>query len=160
MGSEAMADHARHPLVGLQLAGATLFVERGKVRELALALGEDDPVFRDEAAARAAGFERIPAPPTFTTTIAHWLGADMGIGELGLDLRRLLHGEASWEYLAPVYVGDELRAERCVTDVTTRDGKRGGTMTLVTVTTDFINQDGTTVIRHRDLLIETAKEAS
>ncbi|MEX2195917.1 MAG: MaoC family dehydratase N-terminal domain-containing protein [Thermoleophilaceae bacterium] len=145
-------------LIGKDLGGASFPVERGKVRELVRALGDDDPVYTDLEAARAAGFERIPVPPTFTVTLTHWLGADMGFGALGLDLERVLHGESSWEYLAPVYVGDQLTASRRVSDVTTREGKRGGTMAFITLATEFGNGDGKTVIRQKDLIIERAGE--
>ncbi|MDY6871674.1 MAG: MaoC family dehydratase, partial [Actinomycetota bacterium] len=39
--------------------------------------------------------------------------------------------------------------------VTTREGKRGGTMTMVSIQTDFINQRGELVVRQTDVLIET-----
>jgi acyl dehydratase len=74
---------------------------------------------------------------------------------LDLDLRRVLHGESTWEYLAPVSVGDQLAARRRIVDVTTRPGKRGGEMTLVTFEIDFVNQNGDTVLRERDVVIQT-----
>jgi acyl dehydratase len=72
-----------------------------------------------------------------------------------MDLGRVLHGESSWEYLAPVTVGDQLRATRRLADITTRPGKRGGDMTLYTFETDYVNQHGTTVIRERVVVIQT-----
>jgi hydroxyacyl-ACP dehydratase HTD2-like protein with hotdog domain len=78
---------------------------------------------------------------------------------LGLDLKRVLHGESSWEYLAPVHVGDELVAHRRIADITTRPGKRGGEMTLVTFEMNFVNADGDTVLRERDVVIQTGGPA-
>src|SRR6476646_10058828 len=34
--------------------------------------GEDDPVWYDPDAARAAGFAGVPAPPTVSVLLAHW----------------------------------------------------------------------------------------
>lgn len=80
-------------------------------------------------------------------------------GALGLDLRRVLHGECGWEYFAPVLVGDELTETRRVSNVTSRQGKRGGTMTMVTIETDFTNQRDELVVRQTDILIETGGPA-
>lgn len=147
-----MAD-ASH--IGLELGELSFPVDRSKVRELALAAGDDDPIYVDESAAREAGFPAIPAPLNVAVLAMHWRGSDDMLERLDLDLRRVLHGEVGWEYVAPVYVGDELTATRRVGDVTTREGKRGGKMTLVTIETEFRNQDGATVLRQTDTLVET-----
>ncbi|MFN6554194.1 FAS1-like dehydratase domain-containing protein [Mycolicibacterium septicum] len=142
-------------LVGTHLGTTTFPVDRSKVREFALSLDDHNPVYQDAAAAHAAGFGAIPAPPTFVVSSAHWRSdADM-LSALGLDLRRVLHGECGWEYFAPVLVGDELTETRRVSDVTSREGKRGGTMTMVTIKTDFTNQRDELVVRQTDVLIET-----
>lgn len=119
-------------------------LERSKLRELALALGDDDPVWHDEEAARAAGFDGVPLPPTATVIAAHWTPGEL-IGRpvgLGLDVARLLHGESAWTFAGPpLRLGDVLVARAVVTDVQQREGRRGGTLTLVTVTTTF-TRDG------------------
>jgi peroxisomal enoyl-CoA hydratase 2 len=43
-------------------------VEAGKVEEFARAVGDDNPVHRDANAATGQGFDRVPAPLTFTRT--------------------------------------------------------------------------------------------
>jgi len=55
--------------VGESIQSVTGFtVETGKVAEFAATLGDDDPFYRDEAAAAARGFKRRPALPAFTRT--------------------------------------------------------------------------------------------
>ncbi len=78
-------------------------VERSKLVELARAVGDLDPVWHDPAAARAAGFEEIPALPIATVLADHWRrdGALSHALLLGLSVETLLHGERSWEYLRP-----------------------------------------------------------
>jgi hydroxyacyl-ACP dehydratase HTD2-like protein with hotdog domain len=132
-------------------------VERGKLAELARAFHETDPAWHDDAAARAAGFAAPPCPPTASALLDHWRpgGALAPALAIGADLERLLHGEAEWTYYAPLASGDELTASTRVVDVATREGRRGGAMTLVTVETALTNQDGDLAVRRRDVLIET-----
>lgn len=142
-------------LIGKDLDEFPLPVERSKVREFARALLDDDPVYQDAEAAKAAGFDGIPAPLTFSAASMHFRDDLPLFADLGLDLKRVLHGENSWEYLAPVNVGDELVGHRRIADITTRPGKRGGDMTLVTFETNFVNQSGDTVLRERTVVIQT-----
>ena len=51
-------------VVGKELGTISFPIEAGKVLEMARALHDDHPVYRDEAAARAHGFMAIPAPLT------------------------------------------------------------------------------------------------
>ncbi|CAN5628725.1 MaoC family dehydratase N-terminal domain-containing protein [soil metagenome] len=147
-----MADQS---LNGKDLGTATFPVDRSKVREFARSLGDLDPIYTDVEVARAAGFTDIPVPPTFVVSSAHWREEDNMVATLGLDLRRVLHGECGWEYHGPVVVGDELTATRRVSGVSTRAGKRGGTMTMVSIETDFTNQRGELAVRQTDVLVET-----
>jgi hypothetical protein len=131
-------------MAGRELGTVTFPVERSKLMELARAFHDDDPLWHDTA------------PPTVTVLADHWRehGALSAAIALGADLERLLHGEAAWEYLVPVRPGDTLTATSRVGEITTREGKRGGAMTLVAIETDFVNQHGELAVRRRDTLIE------
>ena len=59
----------------------------------------------------------------------------------------------------PVRAGDQLTATTHITGSTTREGKRGGTMTLIMLETEFTNHCGELAIRRRDTLIETGAPA-
>ena len=144
-----------HSVIGRELDEFPLPVERSKVREFARALRDDDPVYQSDDVARQVGFAGIPAPLTFAAASMHFRDDLQVFEQLGLDLGRVLHGETTWEYLAPVHVGDELVARRRIADITRRPGKRGGDMTLVTFEIEFVNQHGETVVRERDVIIET-----
>jgi acyl dehydratase len=144
---------------GRRLRQVTFPVERSKLRELALALHDEDPVWHDPAAAAAAGFDGVPVPPTATVLAAHWAPGGL-IGpplELGLDRARLLHGESAWTFTGmPLRAGDELTATLTVADVSRREGRRGGTMTLLMIDTTFVNQRGEDVATLRDTWVERA----
>ena len=143
-------------IVGQEIDEVTFPVDRSKLAELARSFGDADPAWHEPQAAQAAGLDAVPTPPTVTVLVNHWRsGGVAGLVEaIGADLSRILHGEAAWEYLAPVRLGDTLTARQKVVDVTQRQGKRGGTMTLIKIGTEFSNQHGELVVRRTDTLIE------
>ena len=137
-----------------------LVVEAGKVDEFARAIRADNPAHRDETAARDQGFEAIPAPLTFTRTSYFERyrpdGVDEHLGfDLGLDPRYLVHGEQEYEYERPVTVGDTLAGTTSLTDVSQREGGRGGTLTFVVFKTAFHDEGGDLVLTERNTRIET-----
>ena len=143
-------------LVGKQIGETTFPIDRSKLAELARAFGDTDPVWHDPPAAQAAGFDAVPAPPTVTVLAAHWRegGVPGMVAAIGADLSRVLHGESEWEYFVPVRMGDTLTSRDIVADVTQRQGKRGGTMTMIKIQNEFINQRGELAVRRTDILIE------
>ncbi len=131
----------------------TLDVERGKIREFVRATGTLDEVHRDRDAAEAAGFASIPAPLTFSVSVAHLRDQAAFVRELGLAIERIVVGSVSWEYHRPVLAGDELRALRRVESDESRTG-RSGPMRLITLVTEFTDPAGGLVVTHREVLIE------
>ena len=150
-----------HSVEGKELGTVRFPVESSKFAELARALHDDDLVWHDPSAAAAVGFDHVPAQPTATVVVDHWRpdGALGHAAALGLDLTRVLHGEAAWEFLEPIRLGDELTATTTVAGVSSREGKRGGEMTLITLETTFVNQRGNLALRRQDTLIETGPRA-
>jgi len=114
--------------IGRRTEALVVDVEKGAIRRFAEALGDQDPIYYDEAAARAAGYGRIPAPPTFPTSLRP---PDIREG-MGVDMRRLLHGEQSFDLRRPLYAGDRLRVHARVADITEKAGKSGVMDVLVT----------------------------
>lgn len=93
-----------------------LTVETEKVAEFASAVGDGDPMFREPEVASRRGFERVPAPLTFTRTSMFPRHRPAGVGRLGFDIRYELHGEQAYELARPVYVGDTLSGWTMQTD--------------------------------------------
>lgn len=146
---------------GRVLETVTFDLNRSKLAELARAFHEEDPVWSQADAARAAGFATLPVPPTATVIADHERqgGALAHAEALGVDIGRLLHGEAAWEFERPLRLDDRLTATSKVTGVKTREGKRGGTMTFITIETTFLDHAGAVVATRRDTLIETGARA-
>ena len=132
----------------------TMHVERGKIREFARAIKDDNPIYFDETFATQTVGGLMP-PPTFSMTLGLW-DDRRNRPLLTYDVRRLLHGEQEFEYLAPIYAGDVLTAVGRVADVYEKQGSRGGTMTFGVLETTFTNQRGELVLRSRSTLVETA----
>ncbi len=142
-------------LIGTKGGTVEMAVERGKIREFARATKSSHPAHLED---------RVPvAPPTFLTTSALWTGpADMAsspILKLGLDLRRVLHGEQEYVFFGePPRAGTELIGETKIGDIYEKEGKRGGTMVFVQMVTEFKDaKTGTPVAEARSTIIQTAK---
>jgi acyl dehydratase len=131
-------------------------VERGKIREYALALGLTDPIHTDVEAARAAGFDDLVAPPTFTRQFWHENDANDPMPHLGYDPKRRLHGEQEFEYYKPLVAGMVLHGRNVIVSTWEKAGRRGGQMTFVVIETRFTDEAGTLMQVARRTLIETA----
>lgn len=111
-----------------------VIVERGQIRLFAKAIGESNPVHFDPTSAQAEGYPDLLAPPTFGACLKFIAPAESpAYDELGLDYRRLLHGEESIEYFKPIFAGNQLSL---VTEITDIYEKKGGALEfLVRITT-------------------------
>jgi acyl dehydratase len=127
--------------VGREFTPVTARVEPGRLRFFLDTLGESNPVYRDESAARAAGHSATPVPPTYLFCL-EMMDATIPfefLTALNIDLARVLHGEQRFDYHAPVVTGDTLTFGPRVTGVSE---KKGGAMTLVVIETSVTNQNG------------------
>jgi acyl dehydratase len=130
----------------------SMLVETGRLCFFAKAIGETDPVYTDEAAARAAGHRALPVPPTFLFCLEMERPDPFGwLAELGLDLGRILHGEQSFTYHAPCYAGDTLHFETKITD---SYEKKGGALLFIVKDAVVRNQDGAHVADLRTTLAQ------
>ena len=118
-------------VIGRTSAPVTLEVEKGHIRRFADAIGDPNPIYRDPAAARAAGHSRIPAPPTFPIVLRPNDARD----GLGIDMKKVLHGEQEIEYRRPLYAGDVVTVVQRIADVYEKQGKAGAMDFLVLETT-------------------------
>lgn len=91
-------------------------VTRVKIREFADAIGDPNPVYRDQDAAKAAGHPDVIAPPTFPIVIT--LGGEaLADPELGLNFALVVHGEQRFEYHRPLRAGDVVVTESTVSGI-------------------------------------------
>jgi len=132
-------------IIGRETARARVRVERAPLANFAKAVKDDNAVYSDVNAAQAAGFDAVPAPPTFGFALEFWgrypelqqgltpvEGNPMFevIGKLMQNGGLVLHGEQEFEYHRPIVAGDVLRSEGKVVDAYEKESK-GKTMTFV-----------------------------
>jgi acyl dehydratase len=116
-------------------------VGREKIREFADALGDDNPVYRDPAAAARHGHPDVIAPPTFPIVLT--LPASEKLiedPELGLDFSRVVHGDQRFSYHRPIRAGDRLTCTVIVEKIRAVAGND-----LITTRTELAAQDGEAV---------------
>jgi acyl dehydratase len=156
-----MADKSK---LGMEFPAYTMTVEKHKIAEFAVAIGlkddkeQIDPIYYDEEAAKKAGYQGIPVPPTFVTSFFFWTGQGlMGtVKALGIDLSKLLHSEEEYEYFGNIYAGDVITRKMKVLEMFER-GKRDRLGRFVDVTileTEIINQRGELVAKVRSTMME------
>jgi acyl dehydratase len=143
--------------IGRSFGPYTYQVTREQIQRLAAALGEQNPIYHDPAAAQAAGWADLPAPPTLATCYGLWANEPLlaELAALGAPLPRLLHGEQRYAYHAPVVAGDTLTARPTIIDITLKTG-RSGPFALITLETSLHNQRGELVIVDRLVIVRQA----
>ena len=100
-----------YALKGKTYQEVTFTVDRDRVLQFCDAIGEDNPIFRDPAAAKEAGYDEQLAPPTFPTVMQIMTSGQVVMDqELGLNYMMVVHAEQEYEYHRPLKVGDELTA--------------------------------------------------
>ena len=116
--------------------GQPVEITRGDIRRFAAAIGDANPLYTDRAAAQAAGYADVIAPPTFLISASTGGGGGGFIlePELGLNFAMVVHGEESFAFTRPVVAGDLLTLEQRIDDITAKGSNE--LMTLVTEVTD------------------------
>jgi acyl dehydratase len=95
-------------------------VEKDAVLRFAEAIGDPNPLYRDEEAAKASRYGRLLAPPTFPRTFQY--GEIGGVGSPG---QGLIHGEHRIRYERPLFVGEEVLCYAEVKDYYEKEDREG-----------------------------------
>jgi len=62
----------RHQQIGYSFPPFTITTERAKIRELARAIGDDNPGVPERASRSGRGYQDVLLPPTIATTFLFW----------------------------------------------------------------------------------------
>jgi len=138
--------------IGVESSGTTYEVDKTMVRLFARSVGHTDPVFYDEAAAKAAGYRSLPCPPGYLGTPVFKPSAGGEGGPMGRNrgaqpsrpLNRVLNGGTDIEYLDDICAGDVLTATSHLANLEETKGSIGE-MLITTNKTVYKNQDGKVV---------------
>ena len=137
MPAAFLTEDMRQQAIGCESQGPTLEVEKGAILKFAQAIGDANPRWNDEAAARKSRYGGLIAPPTFLRLMGHVRPP------LPFDLpfQRLLDGGSDWEYFEPIRSGDRISSSARVENIVERPG-RLGVMIITTTKVTYHNQLG------------------
>jgi acyl dehydratase len=125
-------------------------VSRLKIAEFATAIGDPNPLYRDRAAAQAAGHVDVIAPPTFPIVITMAVsGSALGDPDLGLNYAMVVHGEQRFSYARPLTAGDVVTAQVTITDI-----REVGRNVMLTTSTDITTVAGELVCNAVATIVE------
>lgn len=129
--------------IGRTTTPQTVDVEKGRLKFFAKAIGESDPIYTDEAAAKAAGYRSLPAPPTFAFCLEMETNSLWdNIAAMGVPVGKILHGSQSFKYHATICAGDQVIFQTTVSKIY---DKKGGALEFIHEDTTAKNQDGVLV---------------
>lgn len=156
-------------------------VEAGHIMLFARSVGDENPVYMDDAAAKAAGFDGVLAPPTFVQASAQfdpnyglrpkigqpWFGSGKnptgavrsggGGGRGGGGGGGGLHAEQHYEYHRPLVAGEVLVAETKPGKTWEKEGRRSGKLVFSESVTEYRDQKGELVVTARSVGVRTER---
>ncbi len=151
--------------IGAEGPPMVLEVEKTNCRMFARSVGHTDPIFYDEAAAKARGYRGIVAPPGFLGTPIFRPGSGAGVpGEMGgrgfsVPYKRVLNGGTDYEYFpdAPdgdvICAGDTITARSKIAGFEETSGSLGP-MLITRRETTYTNQHGKVVAKMYGTMIQ------
>lgn len=143
--------------IGVESPPWTYEVTTTGSRAFARGVGYDDLVYYDVEAARAAGYERLPAPPCYLGTPAYHpdrsdetFSVPIGTGPRPrYGLRNVLDGGVEVIYERPLVAGDVISVTDRVIDVQAKQSRSLGAMLIVTTEATGRDARGDLVVRER-----------
>ena len=117
---------------------------------IADAIGEPSELCRDRAAAQAAGYPDVIAPPTFAIVISSASGAKITSDPgLGVNYAMIVHGEQSFTHSRPLHAGDVVVAQSTIESI-----RQVRNLTTLGTVTQIRTLDGEHVCTARSVLVE------
>ncbi len=129
--------------IGKEYAPFSIIVDAARIAAFADAIGETSPVYREEVAARAAGYPAIPAPLTFCFSLM--MDAEQSFlvhGDMDIPIPKTVHGEQWFNYHAAMFAGDTITGRQKIADMFE---KKGGALQFIVTETQMDNQHGARV---------------
>ena len=129
-------------------------VDAATLAAFASAVGSHDPVHTSSAAAQAAGYRDVIAPPTFAVTIAQQCDAVfVQDPEAGRDYSRVVHGEQRFVHHRPITAGDSVLGTLTVDAV-----REAGGHAMVTTRTELTTEEGEALCTSTSTIVIRGRE--
>ena len=123
--------------IGIESNPVTYEIERHAVERFACAVGDPNPSYTDEIAARKSSFGGLIAPPTFVRSLLP--GAYPK--PYPEPFAHILDGGSKYRFREPIRVGDRITVIRKIVDLFEKQG-RLGTMLFKISEISYVNQLG------------------
>jgi acyl dehydratase len=140
---------------GREVQSFTYIVDASKIREMAQAVGDSNPIYFDRVSAQNKDYKDVIAPLTFGLAIKRW-GSDLDwattCAKLGIDPLRVLHGEQEFIYYGEINPGDVITVREKVVAV-----EEKAKIVLVMLECEYKNQHGERVLTSRQTFVERKK---
>ena len=147
MTEESLITDELRNMVGVEAEPEVFEVEKGHIRRFAEAVGDSNPLWRDETYARKSRYGSIIAPPMFLQDEGKNKFADR-LMEIPLPLQGFLNGGVEVEFFKPMIPGDVITTRAKLADLYEKHGKTGKLLFMVVEVT-FINQRGELVCKRK-----------
>jgi hypothetical protein len=123
-------------IIGRELAPTSLYIDEGRLRLFAKATGADPT---------------SSVPPTFLFSIELEAPDPFGwVQDVGIDIRKILHGEQSFTYHSPAKAGETLTATPKIVDFYE---KKGGGLQFIVKETRVTRADGSAVADLKSVIV-------
>lgn len=133
---------------------------RASIRYFALATGDNNPLYYDEAAAEESRHGGVIAPPTFVCETNQLYkkpqGGDGYFGhrwELPIESDRVIRGGNEYEFHQPARPDDRITVTWRVVDIYERETRQSGPLIFVISEARYTNQRGELLTINRDTTI-------
>ena len=126
-------------------------------RHAALAVGDENPLFTDEAYGLKSRFGSVIAPPMFPYAATSASASTGGMGFPGIFT---LHAEDNWEFMEPVKVGDRLKTVITLVGLEQRASRWGGSAYHQSTQFKFSNQRDEVVALYTPLYVRAERSGA
>lgn len=127
-------------------------IERCKIKEMCMAIGDKNPIFYDKNEAVKQGYKDTPVPLTFGTVINFWGYPEIWdrMKEIGVNVQRLLHANEEYEYIQTIYPGDIITGKVMVEAM-----RSSSMMDVVTFKSTYTRNNETVMIAKMKIVVMT-----
>jgi len=133
---------------------------RASIRYFALALGDDNPLYVDDAYAKKVGYPSVIAPPTLICESCQYAHqAPNGDGYIGHEWHlpvpnaRLIRASNDYEFMRPVLPTDRISVTWTLESIVEKPSSRGGTQLFVSSVARYRDAQGEVVAINRETIV-------
>lgn len=133
---------------------------RASIRAFARAVGDENPLYTDDAFARAHGHPSVIAPPTLICETNQFIarapdehGYSGHLWDLPITGCRLIRGGNAYTFARAVLPTDRVTVRWLLHSIEERTSSKGARMLIVTSVVTYTNQDGELLADNTETLI-------